>query len=96
MSKRVLKWDVPVDDHDHPIGSGRVVHVACQGTPYVVQVWTEEPVPGDRASGTRTEPRRVRVYGTGQEIPDYDEHLGSVVTYVNGTPLVWHCFGAPL
>lgn len=26
MSRRVLKWVVPVDDRDHPIGTGTVVH----------------------------------------------------------------------
>lgn len=87
--KRVLKWNVPVDDHDHPIGGGPVVHVGCQtGVVDVVQVWTEEPVPGVRGQ------RRVRVYGTGQPIPEGDVHIGSVIAPV--TPpktLVWHVYG---
>lgn len=80
MTRRILKWDVPVDDHDHPIGFGDVVHVGCQGDQYsVVQVWTDEP---------NDEPviRSARVYGTGQPIPADDEHIGSVIA----GPLVWH------
>lgn len=38
--RKVLKWDVPVDDVDHPVGSGPVVLVACQHGPEVVR--TEE------------------------------------------------------
>lgn len=85
--KRVLKWDVPVDDHDHPIGAGPVVMVHCQWTPTVVQVWTEE-------AGEDVKMRRARVYGTGQAIEEGDVHLGSVVA-VN-TSLVWHVYGSPV
>lgn len=83
--KHVLKWSVPVDDNDHPIGGGKVVMVACQAGPDVVQVWTEE------WRGVDPLPRRARVYGTGQPVPLHDEHLGSVVTA--GGRLVWHVYG---
>lgn len=81
---RVLKWNVPVDDKDHPIGAGPVVLVACQDGPEVVQVWTvEDEGPCDR--------RRARVYGTGQAVPPDDLHIGSTVA-ARGA-LVWHVFG---
>ena len=83
---KVLKWDVPVDDHDHLIGGGKVVHVACQRRPEVVQVWTEETDESLLNVG-----RRARVYGTGQEIQEGDKHLGSVVTHSGN--LVWHVYG---
>jgi hypothetical protein len=78
----VLKWDVPVDNNYHPIGAGPVVHVACQGSPYIVQVWTEDSASGHRAA---------RVYGTGQPVPDDDVHLGSVLA----GPFVWHVYASP-
>lgn len=89
--KRVLKWDVPVDDKDHPIGPGRVLHVACQWSPSVVQVWTEETEETGENPVVAT--RRARVYGTGHPVPEKDEHLGSVAA--TGTALVWHVYGSP-
>lgn len=89
--KRVLKWTIPVDDHDHPIGTGPVVLVACQHGPGSVQVWTEE------SDGPDQEMRRARVYGTGHPVSDGDEHLGSVVASARGDfPVVWHVYGSPL
>ena len=82
--RRVLKWDVPVDDRDHPIGSGPVVHVGCQHGPAVVQVWTDEP------DSESVRYRSARVYGTGHEVPLGDSHIGSVIE----GPLVWHVFAS--
>jgi hypothetical protein len=81
----VLKWDVLVDDMPHPIGRGSVVLVACQHSPDVVTVWTEEPSLSYMAD------RMVRVFGTGQRIPEeYTRHLGSTMA-ANGI-LVWHVY----
>lgn len=80
--RRVLKWTVPVDDRDHPIGGGRVVLVDTKGNFGVVLVWTEETQPTPQV-------RRARVYGTGQPVPDHDdEWIGSTVA----GPLVWHVY----
>lgn len=91
-AKRVLKWPVPVDDKDHPIGAGKVVLVGCQnGDPSTVQVWTEED------AETRPDvSRRARVYGTGQAVPAGDEHIGSVIAPTPpSSTLVWHVYGSP-
>jgi hypothetical protein len=88
MTVRVLKWDVPVDDHVHRIGSGDIIHVACQSSPDVVQVWTEEV----------DEPnldRRVTVVGTGHVYPsnkvdDENGHWHAVGTALTNIGLVWH------
>ena len=83
MSLRVLKWSVPVDDHPHEIGLGKVMHVACQSTPDSVEVWTLE----------LGEPHTMlaQVFGTGQPLPgSVQQHLGSTVTA--GGALVWHVF----
>lgn len=86
--KRVLKWAVPVDDLDHPIGAGPVVLVDCL-LPNLVNVWTEET----QADG-RIPLRRVRVFGTGHPIMGGDRHLGS--TKHEDTGLVWHVYGTLL
>lgn len=88
MKRRVLKWDVLVDDREHEIGGGRVRLVACQHSHDVVQVWTEETDHPDWEFAAR--PRMVRVFGTGQPLPEAANHLGSVVTA--GGALVWHVY----
>lgn len=79
---RVLKWNVPVDDKPHEIGSGSVVLVACQNGPEAVQVWTEEE--------TKYRLRKARVYGTGMVVRDGATHLGSTMA-LDGA-LVWHVY----
>jgi hypothetical protein len=81
--KRVLKWNVPVDDNPHAIGNGKVVHVAVQGYPDTVQVWTEE-------AGDVRVTRQVQVFGTGQELRGAHGHIGSCLT--GGNALVWHVY----
>lgn len=83
--RRILKWTIPVDDNDHPIGRGPVVLVACQSSPVEVQVWTDE-TDAERLDKAGT----ACVYGTGHELPPFDEAIGSALTYANGVPLVWH------
>jgi hypothetical protein len=90
VDRAVLKWPVSVDDRSHKIGGGPVVHVDSQNPhdPSMVVVWTIEP------RYAQAEPkRRVQVYGTGQPLPYFAEHLGSVVTA--GGQLVWHVFQLP-
>lgn len=82
MSLRVLKWNVPVDDRPHEVGTGRVLHVACQHGPESVQVWTLEL--GEPHT------RLAQVFGTRQLLPAaVDAHLGSTVV---ARTLVWHVF----
>ena len=81
---RVLKWNVPVDDEWHPIGSGPVVHVDAFN-PWEVFIWTLQE--------NESQTRAARVYGTGQPLPENVEHLGSASA--NGGALIWHVFGSP-
>jgi hypothetical protein len=88
--RAVLKWPVAVDDRPHRIGGGEVVHVDCQNPhdPSVITIWTIEP------RYAQPEPkRRVQVFGTGQPLPFFAEHLGSVVAAEG--QLVWHAFQLP-
>ncbi len=82
-TKRVLKWTVPVDDLPHQIGSGKVLHVACQYDVDEVMVWTEEV-------DAPQQNRMVRVFGTGHPVPMFADHIGSVLTA--GGQLVWHVY----
>lgn len=87
---RVLKWSVPVDDQEHKIGVGPVVHVACQYGPESVQVWTLECVDGDFTTWPK---QTVRAFGTGQPIPEGWYAVGSASAA--GGALIWHLFAAP-
>lgn len=80
---RVLKWTVPVDDQWHPIGSGEVLHVACQRGPFSVEVWTLEADESDSL-------RSVIICGTGQPLPENSRHIGTALA--NQGSLVWHVF----
>jgi hypothetical protein len=89
--RAVLKWQVAVDDREHRIGGGEIVHVAVQypDQPDVVTVWTVEPRNRDAVTAMRL----VRVFGTGHPLPYFATPLGSAVT-ANGR-LVWHLFELP-
>lgn len=80
--KRILKWNVRIDDKPHEIGQGRVVHVDCQDFHNSVQVWTEE------WEGMEGKTRAAKVVGTGRPFNESGECVGSVVTA--GGALVWH------
>lgn len=82
--KRILKWNVSVNDRVTEIGAGRVIHIGCQDGPDVVQVWTEE------SDQRKDRKRKVRVVATGEPYDDECVALGSVVyaTPIVGS-LVW-------
>jgi hypothetical protein len=88
--KTVLRWEVPVDNLEHKIGGGPVVHVACRGRADVVDVWTEEP----RPAALRPEQRYARVFGTGHPIDPTWEHAGTAVAPLE-TGLIWHVYLEP-
>lgn len=101
MTRRILRWEVPVDDQDHELEpGGPVVHVAAhRDFPGRVEVWTLDPSDeefwaapiGTRVHARAVGPARVfRVFGTGQPIPDGYVYLRSTERTVHG--LVWHLF----
>lgn len=79
----VYRYEVPVDDEWHDIGlSGPVVHVACRGGDYKkVHIWA---LAGAGAPYTA----RLRIFGTGHDIPGNAYYRGTVIA----EPLVWHLF----
>lgn len=82
--RRILRWDVPVDDAWHVVPlSGAVVHVAAR-RPDVVELWAVD-------SGAEwREPRRFRVFGTGWPIPDDVQFRVVGAAAAAGGSLVWH------
>jgi hypothetical protein len=82
--RRILRHEVPVDDEWHTIRLSRYsypLHVACR-TPGAVELWAVD-LPGDPLVD-----RVLRVFGTGQPLPD-GVHLSHVGSALNGG-LVWH------
>lgn len=79
----VFRYEVPVDDAWHQIElSGPIVKVACRnGVRDVVHVWA--------LAGTgATFLARLRVFGTGHQVPDEAVYRGTAIA----EPLVWHLF----
>lgn len=109
--QRVLRWDVPVDDQWHEIGAGYVAHVASRAHKHrpgdLVEVWTVEEVADTQVTVT-VPMRSVTVIGTGHQVPDDAEHIGTAVVptfrvvsgptrgtveWIESTAgLVWHVF----
>lgn len=98
-TKRVLRYQVPIDDNVHAIPDGAVVHVDTRRRD-AVEAWVE--IPGEGATGDM----RVQVFGTGHVVPDYAVHLGTALSPSGVSPtgdpatapwqkrgaLVWHLF----
>lgn len=89
MTARILRWDIPVDDREHQIGTGRVVHAVALRHD-TVTVWTVEHDLGeDLDMDIETYPTLVRVVGTGQEWDSWMwDHQSTAPHHVSG--LVWH------
>lgn len=99
--RRVLRWEIPIDDEDHESNAiGPVLHVAGhRDWRDVVEVWTLDPSDeafwaapiGTRLPSPTAGPRRVfRVFGTGQPVPAGYVWRGTGVRTVDG--LMWHLF----
>lgn len=81
--KRVLRYEVPVDDEVHAIHSGPVVYVAARD-PRIVEFW---------AIDDNKMWREFTVLGTGHDAPDDYEYVGTAITA--GGALVWHLMEIP-
>lgn len=87
MTRRVLRYEVPVDDAWHRITYAGLVEYVFSRDAAKVEFWSLEPPLLEGA--TRTE--EFRVFGTGQPIEDeLATYVGSAVTA--GGALVWHLF----
>ena len=88
---RVLRFNVPVDGQPHDIAVGNPVLTAVRHDTApmagIVEVWVETVVADNFPAGGY-ETRQVQVFGTGRQIPDWAEHVGSCLD----GPLVWHVY----
>ncbi len=81
---KVYRYAVPCDGQWHDLElTGPIVKVDTRHE-HAVEVWA---IVRDAVGPT---PRRFRVYGTGHDIPNTNQHVGSTVS-VSGT-FVWHLF----
>lgn len=83
MSARILRYEVPVDDHWHTLTlPGPIVHIATR-RPEVVEVWATD-------DGVGSQELDLIVVGTGQPYPAGGDvcHRGTAI--VPGGALVWH------
>jgi hypothetical protein len=85
MDAQIFRYEVPIDGRWHPIpGCSTPLHVGCRD-PLLVEFWAwrrdDLPV------------RHLRVFGTGQSIPDGTHYRGTVIA--PGGQLVWHLIEMP-
>ena len=85
--RRILRWEVPIDDQDHPTNAAGPILRAAGHREFwsVVEFWSMEGDPDFQVAS-----RVVRVFGTGQPIPDGYEWLATAERTAQG--LVWHLF----
>lgn len=84
--RRILRHEIPVDDqwHELHLGPDGIAHVATRSAD-VVEVWAiDDP-------RLVIIPWRLIVVGTGHELPDLAEYVGTALA-PHG--LVWHLFRA--
>jgi hypothetical protein len=86
---KVLRYEVPVDDHWHTIDLPTdPLHVAAR-EPWKVEIWALDLEDGI------TRPRTFRVFGTGHAIPASNArriaYVGTALVPPAGD-LVWHLF----
>ena len=92
-ARRVLRYEIPVDDKAHPIPRGPVLMVTpwrlIQTSPAGrVEVWIETEIPDNWPNSDPSTTRDVVVVGTGQLLPDGSRWLGSCLD----GPMVWHLY----
>lgn len=91
--RRMLRYEVPIDDEWHEIVAGEALHVDCRQFT-TVEFWALE---GTEFTQT------LRVFGTGHPLPNEPlRHVGTALSpfaperqTMRGTPrgeLVWHLF----
>lgn len=86
MSRRILKWQLPVDDEWHRL-PGPFDH--CEVDVYdpgIMWLWSVEM--------PHTVMWDMRVFGTGHDLPDVGNWVGTARH--DGTGLVWHVLARPI
>lgn len=86
MTRAIYRYEVPVDDAWHRVDvSGPILHVDSRDVA-TVEVWAWH-------EGQSTAGRELRVFGTGQPIPEGAKYVGTAIP--PGGHLVWHLMEQP-
>lgn len=94
MSRRVLRYEIPINDQPHKIPAGKILQLhpyrmrAITGERNRVEVWIETTVPDNWPHAEPIGSRQVQIFGTGQPLPEDATHLASTVD----DRLVWHLY----
>lgn len=84
--RRILRYEVPVDDQWHKVElTGRILHVACR-KPGIVEFWAFS---GEEGPFTV----QFTVVGTGHEIKDDETRYVGTTFDAHTKNLVWHLLG---
>lgn len=87
MTRRIFRYEIPVDDKNHDVRLSDTANVLKVGARSVsaVEFWAEH-------NDARPEMvRTFRVFGTGQAVPDGYRHVGTPEP-VYGGALVFHLY----
>lgn len=86
MSRRIFRYEVPVDDRWHAIRARAPLYVACRQVD-AVEFWAWEP-------GDDPPVMEYRVFGTGHPIDEPGSlHVGTAIS--TGGGLIWHLVRRP-
>jgi hypothetical protein len=88
MTRRVFRYEVPVDDEPHVfdlVSNVPVLHVNVTASVGLVEFWAE-----DYGGDLLTTRRAFQVFGTGQALPDGAQWRGTCDRTPEG--LVWHLY----
>lgn len=93
-SRRVLRYEIPIDDNFHEIPAGKILHLSDYRQKHItgerarIEVWVETTFDGSRVLSPIVGLQRVQVFGTGHPLPEDATHLA---TCLDGA-LVWHLY----
>lgn len=97
MTRRMLRYQVPADDEWHTVElkAGASVFIAAHSErgPDRVDFWAEGDLDENFAPAGPLEPRKFRVFGTGQPLPDGVVWRATTARSPEG--LVWHLMELP-
>lgn len=85
MNRRVLKWNLPIDDEWHAI-PGTLVHAAPGSLVNEVLIWTE--CLEENGVVSTDGQAEYSIFGTGHALPEMAWHLKTVLM----DPFVWHVY----
>lgn len=94
MNRRIFRYEIPVDDRQHTVPAGKIVHMTRHRdliSPRV-EVWVEVQLETPDISSEPVGGQVLTIIGTGHPAPEGATH---VATCLDG-PLVWHLYRLPV